>query len=1464
MGKKLLLMAVLMGTTIVAWAQTDDDKLSVTTQMFLQELNGDLTFERDTKAEKQLGLIPIDDSWLRKTRNGGRLYAAPDTIDGKAYIAAYLRLHDASAVSEVEALGVILQSKFNNGLYTSLIPVEKINDVAAVSNVKRINVSPLRKLMTKKARQATNVDDLLTVSADAVNEGISTKYDGTGVVLGIIDTGIDFNHIAFKDKNGNSRIKQAYVYNGSTATTYTGSSITSTLTDDNSEDHGTHTSTTAGGSSVTVSGTTVTVTDDHANATYGGMAPGADLYLAGINGLASTYLDNAVNAMCNYADQQGKPLVVSNSWGSQIGPHDGTGDEADVYNSLFGDSHPNRIALFAASNDGGKSKDGEGGGYHVSGTASSSSPLSTILRSATYTNTDAGYFYQGIIANAWARSTSVSKLAVKIIVLDSSTGAEKTSVTVTSQGSVSGLSSYYSGTLYVYYDQVESDKTQVLLYSSNGITSKSTSTTTQNGSTYYKSKYTLAIQVYPTSGSSIVDIWGGSYGYFTNHLTTSGYTWKAGSDDMCVSDEATMPSVISIGAYVTANTWKDYNGTSHDMSDEYTVGDIAGFSSYATAAESPDGKQYPWITAPGARLAAGVNHNHTASVDDYSYYDTYSEDLVVNSTTNPYAMMEGTSMATPTAAGIVALWLQASLDANAVHKNLTVNDVKTIMQETAINDSYTTTGANASHFGNGKIDALAGIKYILGTTNDPTIRVSPQTVTFSELSLGTFTETVTVTGLNLEGDITVTLSDANGIYSIDKTTITADEAADGATLTITYAPTDFGTTTATLTLSSTDANDVTVTISGTALDLGEATDAFLNIAKYATIDEAGWNTSLVDNLYKYTEKRDDAVAWLTLPMYGAMVGAKYATNNTTFNSGHPQTWIETSVSQSNQCGNTTWSATDVYLGSSSYFTSATAKAVGTNSSNSTTEKSMTFYVANTTAVKLYASQRSTSTTYPTTLNLYECTINSDGSLTASTTAAKNASHSDSGAGSLSIADLDASKVYKVVASQARGYLYEIAFQTPIEVAPEPEIETSLEGTIVSSVTEEPIPVGTTETTTLEVKGSNLKGDITATLSGDTDAFSITKQTAAARSLAPKKAAADQTLTITPAEAEAGTTVVIAFAPAEAKNYSATLTLTTEGADPQTVTLTGTGLQPELIALDEALTFADATVGESSQLSFNLLGADLAGDVTATLTDDAGVFSLSPTTVTAADAEEGAAITVTFTPTEAKTYTATVTLTTPSVEPVTVSITGTATPAYYDATITSVGLSTMYLDFPVTIPYDNEDLLGVFYISDTSDMAEFKLKRISSTIPPFTGVILQGNSGTYRFHKTQQYSELKYENKLSGSVVEITPDEALAAANASDDAVLMTLGRSSESYINFYRYSGKKLSPYKAFLIYQGNSNVRSLTIGWDDDTTTDIKHPTYAVDDDEEWYTLQGLRLARRPTRSGLYIHHGETVVVKY
>ena len=825
-----LRFALLLGflvMSVTAWAQRANiEKMSISTQMFLDQI------------EKKADFTPqVDQSKFaspRHTVHEGREillpFAKPDTINGQVFMSAFVRISSDEVASQLEALGVEIQSRFDKGLMTTLIPIEKIEEVASLAGVTRINAASPMRILTNNARQTTNVDDALTLSNDAITAGLTKKFDGAGVILGVIDTGIDFQHIAFKDKNGTTRIKRAYVYNGSSAQEYTNITSSSPTTDDNTEDHGTHTSSIAGGSSVIISGSSVTVTDDHASATYGGMAPGADLYLAGIKNLNDTYLANAVNNMCTYANQQNKPLVVSNSWGSQWGPHDGTGDVADVYNSLFGDTHPNRVALFAASNDAGNAPSSEGGGYHISGTATSANPLGSILRCSYYSDTDNGYYYYGAIANAWSRA-GTSTIMCKIYVLNKSTGAilASTTVTPTANGAaVSGLSSYYSGTIYAYKDYISANgKTQTLLYTS-GLQTRSASN--------YVSNYTLAVEFYPQNGSATIDVWGGNYCYYSNFLSTPSHAWTAGSDDMSVSDEATMPNVISIGAYISTNRVTDYNGTSHNLAGSFpTIGDIAYFSSYATANESPTGLQYPWITAPGATIVSAVNHYDTSG--DLSYINGNSAQYglyrVNSNTTSPYGSMEGTSMATPAAAGIVALWLQASLENNAQHKNLTVNDVKQIMQETAIHDQYTDGGANASHFGNGKIDALAGIQYILGLTGG-TITVDPIELTFggSDFWAGNSQSLTVVVTNTTDEALQLTIAGLNASlsgtpFSVTAITNNGNVAAGGGTvtITITYAPTVVSANDqATLTI----AEDVTVALTGSCVQAPEPYAASVN------------------------------------------------------------------------------------------------------------------------------------------------------------------------------------------------------------------------------------------------------------------------------------------------------------------------------------------------------------------------------------------------------------------------------------------------------------------------------------------------------------------------------------------------------------------------------------------------------------------------------------------------------------
>ena len=291
----------------------------------------------------------------------------------------------------------------------------------------------------------------------------------------------------------------------------------------------------------------------------------------------------------------------------------------------------------------------------------------------------------------------------------------------------------------------------------------------------------------------------------------------------------------------------------------------------------------------------------------------------------------------------------------------------------------------------------------------PTINVDPASLSFNANLTSTATKTFTVTGLFLTNDVTVTLNDNNGVFSVTPTTITAANAANGVPVTVSFSSENEGTFTGSLTIASTGAESKTVTLTATARDGGTASDAYLNIAKYATIDEAGATVNSMLSIYKYTEYPNDNCAWLTVSTYGA----KQVDAN--------QNWLETgSLSQYNN----TWSATDIFLGQNAYFGTSTAYSIYGSGSQ-------TFYVTNCTQAKALVKDGSSS---KATLAIYECTVNADGSLTAATTATDSQQGGASGTAVITSATLDASKVYKVQLTGGGSYpdLLEVGFKTPIE------------------------------------------------------------------------------------------------------------------------------------------------------------------------------------------------------------------------------------------------------------------------------------------------------------------------------------------------------------------------------------------------------------------------------------------------
>jgi subtilisin family serine protease len=185
---------------------------------------------------------------------------------------------------------------------------------------------------------------------------LAQAYDGTGVIVGIIDSGIDFSHPDFKDSNGNTRIQFIWDQNQSAGSTvpqpfnygieWTAAQINASLcthSDLAQYGHGTHVSGTAAGNGL-------------ANGMHEGAAPKADIIVVSLNFGNTTnpiYAD-AINYIFTKATAAGKPCVINASVGNYYGSHDGTDLQAQLIDNLL--SAQNGRALVAAAGNAGHIK----------------------------------------------------------------------------------------------------------------------------------------------------------------------------------------------------------------------------------------------------------------------------------------------------------------------------------------------------------------------------------------------------------------------------------------------------------------------------------------------------------------------------------------------------------------------------------------------------------------------------------------------------------------------------------------------------------------------------------------------------------------------------------------------------------------------------------------------------------------------------------------------------------------------------------------------------------------------------------------------------------------------------------------------------------------------------------------------------------------------------------------------------
>ena len=188
--------------------------------------------------------------------------------------------------------------------------------------------------------------------------------------------------------------------------------------------------------------------------------------------------------------------------------------------------------------------------------------------------------------------------------------------------------------------------------------------------------------------------------------------------------------------------------------------------------------------------------------------------------------------------------------------------------------------------------------------------------------------------------------------------------------------------------------------------------------------------------------------------------------------------------------------------------------------------------------------------------------------------------------------------------------------------------------------------GQSTSQTFRLTGTNLTGSLRLTLNDNNGCYSISPTT------------------VTASRAANGVNITVTYAPTQAGTHNATVTISGGDAESKTVTLTGVAEGPTITATPASLTFA-ANTGETVTKTFTVNGSNLSGgNLSLALNDANGVYSITPETITAANAANGVPVTVTYAPTAFGDHQATVTISGGGAAAVTVNLNGTATLAKF--------------------------------------------------------------------------------------------------------------------------------------------------------------------------------------------------------
>ncbi|KUG25451.1 hypothetical protein ASZ90_004727 [hydrocarbon metagenome] len=580
--------------------------------------------------------------------------------DGQAYISVFLKSNSPELTKiQIETSGGTVSNVIKNILIADL-PINNILDIVFDQSIQRVE--------TAKYQESLLDTSLTFIKVEKVHNGLDLpkEFKGEGVVVGVLDTGIDWTHPAFSNESGNRIL---YLWDMSDdanppaefdyGTEYTKADLdqqNSNQIDDHG--HGTHVASTAAGNAGGEEYPLV------------GVAPEADIvfvkgFRAGVQTFADTDIINGCDYIFKKADQLGKSAVVNLSLGSVNG---------DIGNSLYEQALTNlvdagKLIVASAGNSG-----------------SSNIHLSYEMSGSSLEERSETYWRESVVSR---RKTYIS-------------GYPK------SENFTFGIKVYSEDFSELYYTSPEVSYNEMEANVTVTVNNDTLGTLKLDGIPQANEKYIFDIEFeYPensdfskyyfslfTYGSGEFHAWIENGEFST--ISDPANNIFAGDKYMTIGYPSTAFNVFSIGAFTTRTSWVNFNGTPYSVNG--TLTDRAYFSSIGP---TRDGRVKPDFSAPGHWIAAG-----------------YSKDANLNPATildEKTVLMQGTSMSAPHFTGVVALLLEQN-------PNLTYDEVFEVLKNTAIADDITRAVPN-NEFGYGRIDVHAALQSIITSVDDNSVPV---------------------------------------------------------------------------------------------------------------------------------------------------------------------------------------------------------------------------------------------------------------------------------------------------------------------------------------------------------------------------------------------------------------------------------------------------------------------------------------------------------------------------------------------------------------------------------------------------------------------------------------------------------------------------------------------------------------------------------------------------------------------